>query len=284
MELIQTNELNQYANELSSRIYQNLYTPICTRDPILMDDKEMANRLFNQVLEIWINPEVERRIKTGSLPDQPYYLHAAQIISFTDGRENIVRLNDEVKTEIVGIASKTLQPNEKFVIDEGLRQINNLRLTKEDDPNAGHLTMMHFKGHWFINFDFRYNKQKAKERLEAAAEFLEAAKIGREKLLLRPMAENLFAAIELCIVAQMLLQADRDYTKNQHHTGTEHRYTKFIDIGNPKLEYKDTFLQLKNLRKSGRYLQKDFSLSEEDADRFLEIGNDLMKYTERLLQ
>jgi hypothetical protein len=82
----------------------------------------------------------------------------------------------------------------------------------------------------------------------------------------------------------MLLQADRDYTKNQHHTGTEHRYTKFIDIGNPKLEYKDTFLQLKNLRKSGRYLQKDFSLSEEDADRFLEIGNDLMKYTERLLQ
>ncbi|HZB16892.1 MAG TPA: hypothetical protein VE445_06955, partial [Nitrososphaeraceae archaeon] len=61
MELIQTNELNQYANELSSRIYQNLYTPICTRDPILMDDKEMANRLFNQVLEIWINPEVERR-------------------------------------------------------------------------------------------------------------------------------------------------------------------------------------------------------------------------------
>jgi len=81
----------------------------------------------------------------------------------------------------------------------------------------------------------------------------------------------------------MLLQADKDYTKNQHHTGREDRYTSFIDIGNPKLEYKDTFLQLKKLRKSGRYLQKDFSLSLEEADRFLEIGNDLMEYTKKLL-
>jgi hypothetical protein len=144
--------------------------------------------------------------------------------------------------------------------------------------------MMRFKGQWFINLDFRYNKQRAGERLDAAVEFLEAAKINREKLLLRAMAENLFAAIELCIVAQMLLQADKNYTKNQHHTGTEYRYTKFIDIGNPKLEYKYTFLELKNLRKSGRYLQKDFSLSFEEADRFLEIGSDLMEYTKKLLQ
>jgi len=104
-------------------------------DLMLIDDKEMGNRLFNHASEIWINPEVERRIKAGSLPNQPYYLHAAQIISFTDGRENIIRLNDEVKTEIVGVASNTLQPNEEFVIHEGLRQINSLRLTKEDDPH-----------------------------------------------------------------------------------------------------------------------------------------------------
>lgn len=233
--------------------------PLSNEKVMLIDDKEMSNRLFNHVLQIWVNPEVERRIKDGRLPNQPYRLYAAQIISLTDGRENITRLNDEVKTEIVGIASKSLQPNEQFVIEEGLRQIERLQLTKEDDPNAGHLTMMLFKGRWFINFDFRYNKQKARERLDAAAEFLDAAKINREKLLLRPMAENLFAAIELCIVAQMLLQADKKYTKNQHHTGTENRYTKFIDIGNPKVEYKNTFLQLKNLRKSGRYLQKNFS-------------------------
>jgi hypothetical protein len=44
---------------------------------MLINDKEMGNRLFDHVLEIWVNPEVERRIKTGSLPNQPFYLHAA---------------------------------------------------------------------------------------------------------------------------------------------------------------------------------------------------------------
>lgn len=144
--------------------------------------------------------------------------------------------------------------------------------------------MMRFKDQWFIDFDFRYNKQKAKERLDAAAEFLKAAKMSREKHLLRPMAENLFAAIELCIVAQLLLQADKDYTKNQHHTGTQNRYTKFIEVGNPKLEYKNTFLQLKDLRKSGRYLQANFSLSSKEADGYVETVSDLMEYTKNLLQ
>ena len=207
----------------------------------------------------------------------------SQIISFTDGRENIVRLNDEVKTEIVGVAGKPLQPDEGFVIDEGLMEINSLKLTEDDDPNAGHLTMMLFKGQWFMAFDFRYNKQKARERLDAAVEFLKASKINREKHLLRPMAENLFAATELSIIAQMLLQADKNYTRNQHHTGTESRYTNFIDIGNPKVEYKDTFLQLKKLRNSGRYLQKEFSLSVEEADKYLETINELVEYTRRLL-
>ena len=88
-----------------------------------------------------------------------------------------------------------------------------ITLQSSSPSNAGHLTMMLFKGQWFIAFDFRYNKQKARERLDAAEEFLKASRINREKLLLRLMAENLFAAIELCIVAQMLLQADKNYTR-----------------------------------------------------------------------
>lgn len=75
--------------------------PLSNEKVMLIDDKEMSHRLFNHVLQIWVNPEVERRIKDGRLPNQSYRLYAAQIISFTDGRENITRLNDEVKTEIL---------------------------------------------------------------------------------------------------------------------------------------------------------------------------------------
>jgi hypothetical protein len=250
---------------------------------VVMLDQNAANTLFKHVLEIWVIPEIEVRIRIGELNQQPYHLYAAQIVSFTDGRKNVIRLNDEVKTTIIGVARKTLQPNETFVLEDGISEIKKFELTHEDDPNAGHLTMMRFKNRWQIYFDFRYNKKMAKERLEAAEEFLNAAALDRERKLIRPMAENLFAAIELCITAQLLLQADKDYAKNQHHTGTKNRYVSFIDIGNYKTEYKDTFIELTNLRRSGRYLQKEFSLSLDKADRYLEIVKDIMAYTKELL-
>jgi hypothetical protein len=63
---------------------------------------------------------------------------------------------------------------------------------------------------------------------------------------MRPAIENLFAAAELLATAQLLLGADSHYTKRQHHTGTINRYTAFIDIGNYKVEYKETLVELKN--------------------------------------
>jgi hypothetical protein len=72
--------------------------------------EEAANRLLKQVLKIWVYPEIERQIKRGRL-QQPFSLYAVQIISFTDGRENIIRLNEEVKGLISGIASTTIRRN-----------------------------------------------------------------------------------------------------------------------------------------------------------------------------
>ena len=247
-----------------------------------MLDQEGASRLFNHVLQIWVNPEIERRIKKGTL-QQHFKLHAAQIISFTDGRENLIMLNDEVRTEIIGIANRTIQPSEKVELDDAVREIKRLELTSKEYHNAGHLTFIKFKDKWVISFDFRYNIKMARDRLNAAEQFLKSARINRENNLFRPLAENLFAAIELCITAQLLLYADKYYTKNQHHTGTQKRYVEFIDIGNYKMDYKDVYLELMGLRRSGRYLQKDFYLSLDKADKFLEIVNDIMEYSKGLL-
>ncbi len=52
---------------------------------------------------------------------------------------------------------------------------------------------------------------------------------------------------------------------------------------NYRIEYKDAFIELRNLRKSGRYLQKEFSLSLDKADRYLEIVKDIIAYTKKLL-
>jgi len=100
---------------------------------------------------------------------------------------------------------------------------------------------------------------------------------------MRPAIENLFAAAELLATAQLLLGADSHYTKRQHHTGTINRYTAFIDIGNYKVEYKETLLELKKLRKEARYLEKDFLIAPIDIEKYLNVVNDMYKLTQRLL-
>jgi len=89
-----------------------------------------------------------------------FRVYAAQIMSFTDGRDNEIRLNEEVKAILIAIASRTLKPNEQFNLEDGISEIKNIELPEDDDPNAGHLTILKFKGKWTLVFDFRYNKKR----------------------------------------------------------------------------------------------------------------------------
>jgi hypothetical protein len=45
--------------------------------------------------------------------------YAAQIMSFTDGTDTKIRLNEEVKAILIAIASRTLKPNERFNLEDG---------------------------------------------------------------------------------------------------------------------------------------------------------------------
>jgi len=226
--------------------------------------------LWNHVHEIWINPEIERRKELGSIPAD-FRVYAAQVMSFTDCRDNEIRLNEEVKAILIAIASRTLKPNEQFNLEDGISEIKNIELPEDDDPNAGHLTILKFKGKWTLVFDFRYNKKMARERLDAAGQFYESAKLNYERGLMRPAIENLFAAAELLATAQ------------QHHTGTINRYTAFVDIGNYKVEHTETLLELKTLRTEARYLEKDFLITPIDIEKYLNVVNDMHELTQRLL-
>lgn len=245
-------------------------------------DEEASTRFFNHVLDMWIRPEMERRIKEGKAPEN-FEVTAAQVVSYADGRPHFIRLNDEVKAILIGIASRGIKVNEKFVLEDGLKEIKEIQLSNRDDPNAGHVTFLLFRGQWIMSFDFRYNKEKSRARLETAIQFLSAAKNNHEEGLDRPCVDNMYSAIELLATAQLLLYADKEYSKRQHHAGTEKRYIAMADIGNYKIEYKETLLELKNIRKSARYLAKDFQFSSAEADRFMKIIEDMTNYTKRML-
>ena len=63
-------------------------------------DKEFATNLFNHVLEILVNPEIEKREKESRIPKN---LQISKIqILIKPGEKPLVRFNDEVLAEIIG--------------------------------------------------------------------------------------------------------------------------------------------------------------------------------------
>lgn len=245
-------------------------------------DEEANKTFFNHILDLWVRPEMERRAKDNKI-SQDFVLNSAQVIMYPDGRQTVIRLNDEVKAILIAVARRGIKVNERFPLEDGIKDIREIKLTDRDDPDAGHLTMLLFDGKWYMSFDFRYNKAKAKEFVESARDFLDNAKFSYEKEKWRPFIDNMFSATELLVVAQLLPHADSEYSKKQWHQGTEKRYASMVDIGNFKLEYKNTLLELRKLRKQARYHAAKFVFNKEDAVRYLNILEDMINYTKKTL-
>jgi len=76
-------------------------------------DQEGSTNLFNHIMELWVNPEIERRTKAGKLLEK-FLLNAAQVIMYPNGKPTVIRLNKEVKAELVGVASRAIKVKEKL--------------------------------------------------------------------------------------------------------------------------------------------------------------------------
>ena len=59
-------------------------------------DETFAKNLMQHALDLWINPEIERRRESGTLPDD-FAVHRAQVIMNLDADAPEVRLNKEIK-------------------------------------------------------------------------------------------------------------------------------------------------------------------------------------------
>ena len=124
----------------------------------MTDDREPdANgydRTIRQAFELWIEPEMNRRRQAGTI-GAAFQLNMAQVVFDPTGGGPSVRLNEEVK----GVLSvETARPIEKgeLVKMSDIAEIRTHSLT-DDDPDAGHFTIIRFKDIWFLSFDFRYN-------------------------------------------------------------------------------------------------------------------------------
>src|SRR3989344_7769146 len=150
-------------------------------------DEEIKQKVFQQVMDIFVSPEIERRRKEGSIKDGTV-ISKMQIVFSLDKGKNETRLNDEVKAIVRGRATRDIQKGEA-VYEKDIDAIEDIELTDED-VNCGHITLLLFKNNWIISFDFRYNKERVKNHIEASKEFYDSAKDNLEKNRLRPFYEN----------------------------------------------------------------------------------------------
>ncbi len=207
-------------------------------------DNEVKQRVFQQVMDIWINPEIEKRRKEGIIKDGTQITKMQIVFSLDNG--NKIRLNDEVKAIITGKATRNIQKGEA-IYEKDLSGIENIQLTDED-TNCGHITLLLFKNNWIICFDARYNKDIIKEHIIASKEFYESAKESLEKNRLRPFYENAFAVAELSAKGILLTLPDKKILEGKNHKDRIKKFRNWAELGNVKMEFNTTLSKLNGLR------------------------------------
>lgn len=238
-------------------------------------DEEMKQKVFQQVRDFFVAPEIEKRRKEGRISEGTL-ISKIQIIFSLDKGRNVVRLNEEVKAIVIGKANKSI--NKGDIVYEGdLNNIEKIELTDED-INCAHITLLLFKNNWIVFFDFRYNKERIKEHIEASKEFYESALDNLNKNRLRPFYENAFASAELSAKSILLALPDKKLLEGKNHKDRLKKFKNWAELGNVKMEFSTTLSSLKDLRDSARYLSSD-DFKKEDPNKIKAILEEMIKYS-----
>jgi len=225
-------------------------------------DEEIGKKVFQQVMDLWVKPEIERRLKYKKI-EKNVVLTKIQIILSLNSKPK-VKFNEEVKT-IINYSKNN--------------DIENIKLN-DLDPNGAHVTLLLNGDHWIIAFDFRYNKEIIKKHIEASREFYESAKDNLDKKRLRPFFENAFASAELSGKSILLALPDKKILTGRNHQDRLIKLKNWADLGNTKIVYSETLSKLSSLRDSARYVYNE-DYENEDPREILLIIHEMINFAEK---
>ncbi|HMK17149.1 MAG TPA: hypothetical protein VK492_03035 [Chitinophagaceae bacterium] len=217
------------------------------------DNSEFANNVYKNMMDLFFNPEINRRKEQNLLPEN-FTLLAAQAIFFPDGRPHIVRLNEEISVEVK--LKKGVDPNVNNFW-ASTYEVEQIKLNESEFLNCGHSTLILFKDGFQLAFDFHYNKQLSYEHLTVAKEFLKTSKFALDHDLGLAFIDNCFSAIELLAKTNLFLEANQNvYGKTNHRTiksAFNFRYKN--SQSDFEIERRQVFNQLSDVRTKARYLE-----------------------------
>jgi hypothetical protein len=247
---------------------------VITSNSITDINDEFVRRLVDQAVTLWINPEIEKRKKEGTL-SKNFELRVAQVL-FLGYAKMEVKLNEEVKAVMKTKLNRAVKQGDAIYFSdiEGVESID----VSEFYPDAGHITILFYKDHIVFSFDTRYNKRKISQVLDAAKEFYGSASDNLNKNRLRPFFDDSFSCVELCATAILLIVPDDLLLSFKG--GHPHRYKRLVgwtELGNSKPEYLSLFEKLKECRSSARYLEGN-KFQKENPEDILKILKEMLDF------
>ncbi len=232
---------------------------------------DFGDVLLGQALELWINPEIERRMAEGRVPED-FALVAAQIV-FEVGQAPAVRLNEEVRAVARFIAARAIAKGEDVMVDD-LAGLEGVELTDED-PNAGHLTVLRVRDGWAVAFDLRYNAERVAAHRDTAREFLDTARFALEGDRRAAFSENLYAAVELMAKGSLLTSPDEVMLKVRQHRYVAAQYNLDRKLGNVDPRFAALLNDLAARRKRARYAEGELRVDPGDARDQLAVAEEM---------
>lgn len=256
--------------------------PTMTEDEMqaILDDPEFQKKAFENLVSIFVTPEVMKRQEVGLLP-KPLDLRAAQVLIYPDGRPVVVRINEEVQVMAemrtkTGVSHKAGDP----VYEHELEWIGNFRLIEDDDPNCGFIVLVKLHNQWLGSFSFIYNTAAAQQHLNVARQFFETAKFAADNKFWGVFVDTLFSASELAVKAFMMT-VHPELRGAKKHTRLHSVFNRFANMGNVDPDFQKAFNKLCNLRPNGRYLEANVDFTDDEAAEVLQIVQRMIDQFER---
>ena len=244
----------------------------------MTSQEEIGQKVLQQVIDLWINPEVERRRALGIMKEGTI-LSKIQIVFSLERGFNKIRFNEEVKAVVEARASRDLKKGQ-IVTEDDVSEIKNIRLT-DGDKNCAHITLLRFKNKWVIAFDARYHQKLRQDYIEASKEFYDCAINSLSEGKLRVFYDCSFSSAELCVISILLGWLKKDIIDNKKHHQRYNLFEGFTSLGNGKTAYSDTLKKLDGIRSSARYLSNDL-YKKEDAKKIASTLKEMIDFAEKM--
>jgi hypothetical protein len=231
------------------------------RSPLAPLPEEGSQRLLKQVFDIWLTPEIERRRSTGKLSDY-FQVRKAQVVFEMDAPVT-VRLNEEVRAIWTVRATRAIAKGESVSVGD-FSEIVSVDLT-DNDPNAGHITILLHQGTWWITWNTRYNAGRISDSIAAATEFLTAARSAMGRHHFRAFTDNLFSAVELLAKAELFSTSDKQLLHAKTHSFVKGRFNHLTKWDDVQTDFAKLLNQLESMREQAKYGFKPYTLSVHEA-------------------